>query len=128
MASTRFAMSGKNAGWIEQALPVTMDLAVPASVASGDVVAINAMVVYAQEDRGGDGKASCMLPGYFAETILVYGRTDGAGSAVAIGDRLYADTADGQINKDNTNGVAFGFALGTVTSGSSAEIMVLFGQ
>ena len=128
MASTRFGMSGKNAGWIEQALPINYNLAVPASTVSGDVILIGEMVVFVQGDRDSDGYSVCSIPGYHVQVITVYGRGDGANSAVAVGDRLYADSADGQINKDSTNGEAFGFALGTVTSGSNAEIAVAFGQ
>lgn len=120
-------MSGRNAGWIEQALPINMNLAVPASTVAGDVILIGEMVVIAQTDRDSDGYAIVTLPCAHVQKFTVYGRTDGAGSAVAIGDKLYADSGDGQINKDSTNGELFGFALGTVTSGSNSEILVGFG-
>jgi hypothetical protein len=48
----------------------------------------------------------------------------GANIAVAIGDRIYMDT-DGELNRDNTNGVLFGYALEAVTSGATATIMVM---
>lgn len=124
MASTRFAMSGRNAGAIEQALPINLEMAVPASTAVGDVVLINDLVVYAQTDRDSDGNSVVTLPCKHVQKFTVYGRGDGADSAVAIGEKLYADSADGQINKDSTNGKAFGYALGTVTSGSNSEILV----
>jgi len=126
MASTRFNDT-KRAGSIDQALPINMELAVPASSATGDLVLIEEMVVYVQTDRDSDGNAIVTLPGAHVKTITVYGRGNGADSAVAVGQKLYADAADGQINKDSTNGKAFGYALGAVTSGSSANIKVLFG-
>jgi hypothetical protein len=125
MASTRFAMSGKNAGGIEQAYPISLTLAVPASTASGDLVCINDMVVYAQTDRDSDGNAVCTIPCRFVEKVKVYGHNHAGDNAVAIGDKLYADTSE--INKDSTDGKAFGYALGTVTSGGNSEILVGFG-
>ena len=127
MASTRFAMGGKNPGAIEQSSPINLNLAVPANTVSGDVVLIEEMAVYAQEDRDSDGYATCTTPCRHVQKFTVYGRGNGVDSAVAIGDKLYADAADGQINKDSSNGKAFGYALGTVTSGSNAEILVGLG-
>ena len=127
MASTRFDMTQRNAGWIEQALPINMKLAVPASTAAGDVVLIGELPVYVQTDRDSDGYSIVTLPCTHVQKITVYGKTNAAAnSAVAIGDKLYADASDGQINKD-TGGEAIGYALETVTSGSSAAILVGFG-
>lgn len=124
----RIAQSGKYDNYIEQQLPLSISMPVAAGTVKGDIVVNDQMVGYAQTTRDSDGNASVYIPGYFAETLLVYGRTDGANSAVAIGNLLYADVADGQVNKDVTNGVVFGYALGAVTSGSSATILVAFGQ
>jgi hypothetical protein len=120
-------MGGRNPGWIEQALPIGIEFAVPASTVAGDVVQIGELTVYVQTSRDSDGNAVCYTPFNFCEVVEVYGRTDGANSAVAIGDKLYTDSADGQVNKDNTNGEAFGYALGTVTSGGNSDILVGFG-
>lgn len=127
MASTRFGMGGKNAGWIEMYGPINLTLAVPASTVSGDVILIGEMVVFAQTDRDSDGNAVCTIPCKHAQVVTVYGRVNGSNSAVAVGDKLYADANDGQINKDSSNGELFGFALGTVTSGGNSEILVGFG-
>lgn len=127
MASTRIAMGGRNANFIEQHAPINLKLAVPASTVAGDVVLIEEMPVYAQTDRDSDGYAICTIPCSFCETLLVYGRGNGTDSAVAIGDKLYFDAADGQINKDSSNGKLAGFALATVTSGSSGDILVGIG-
>lgn len=48
---------------------------------------------------------------------------DGSGnSAVKLGDLICYDTSE--INKDYANGIPFGIALGTVTSGSEDDIPV----
>lgn len=127
MSSTRFAMGGKNPGAIEQSRPINVNLAVPASTVSGDVVLVEAMPVYVQEDRDSDGYATCTIPCTHVEKVLVYGRGDGSDSAVVIGEKLYLDAADGQINKDSAHGVALGYALGAVVSGANTEILVGFG-
>lgn len=127
MASTRIGMGGKNSGWIEQHAPINMELAVPASTVSGDVCLLEEMVVYVQTDRDTDGNATCTIPCAHVQTFTVYGRGNGADSAVVVGQKLYFDAADGQINKDSTNGELFGFALEAVASGANAEIEVGFG-
>ncbi|KKN50684.1 hypothetical protein LCGC14_0630330 [marine sediment metagenome] len=48
-----------------------------------------------------------------------------ADSAVAVGDALYIDVPEGQINKDGTLGVLLGYALGTVGAGLTATIPVM---
>ncbi len=48
-----------------------------------------------------------------------------ADDAVAVGDKLYIDDAEAQLNKDGTLGTFFGYALGTVTAGATATIPVL---
>ncbi len=48
-----------------------------------------------------------------------------ADSAVAIGDKLYIDDTEAQLNKDVTLGKFFGYALGTVVAGATTTIPVL---
>ena len=48
-----------------------------------------------------------------------------ADAAVAVGDKLYIDDAEAQLNKDFTLGKFFGYALGTVTAGATTTIPVL---
>lgn len=58
--------------------------------------------------------------------LLVTGRNEvPADNAVAIGDKLYIDDAEAQLNKDVTLGKFFGYALGTVTAGAASIIPVL---
>lgn len=124
----RVAQGGKNNGGIEQQHPLSVSLAVAAGTVSGDIYRNNDLVGYVQTDRDSDGNASVYIPGDFAEVILVYGRGDGVNTAVAVGNLLYFDAADGQINVDATNGVEFGYALAAVTSGESDDILVVFGM
>jgi hypothetical protein len=46
-------------------------------------------------------------------------------AAVSVGDILYYDS--GVINKDSSNGVRFGYALGAVESGATTSILVKIG-
>ena len=48
-----------------------------------------------------------------------------ADAAVAVGDKLYIDDAEDQLNKDFTLGKFFGYALGVVTAGATTTIPVL---
>lgn len=48
-----------------------------------------------------------------------------ANSAVAFGNRIYMDS--GELNKDATNGVSFGVALGAVAAGETGTIPVKIG-
>ena len=58
--------------------------------------------------------------------LAVTGRNETpADEAVAVGDKLYIDAAEAQLNKDFTLGTFFGYALETVTSGATAVIPVL---
>jgi len=134
MAQARISMGGKNTGYIEQAGPITVLAPVPVGTVSGDVIQcdstpLTSMIMYAQTDRDANGYAKCTIPCAHVQTISVIGKgpTDND-VAVAFGDRLYFDPAVSQINKDSTNGTAFGFALGAITTlGATAEILVGFG-
>lgn len=48
-----------------------------------------------------------------------------ADAAVALGDKLYIDDAEAQLNLDATLGKFFGYALGTVVAGATTTIPVL---
>jgi hypothetical protein len=127
MASTRIDMGGRNANSIEQHAQINMTLAVPANTVAGDVVQIEEMVVYVQTDRDAAGNAQVTIPCRHVQVVEVYGRSDGADAAVAVGNILYFDAGDGQINIDTTNGIQFGYALEAVGSGLNVEIEVGFG-
>ena len=127
MADSRIAMSGKNSGWVEQALPITVKAPVVASTVSGDVVLIGDMVCYVQTDRDADGYATVMIPCTHAEVVSVVGNDDGGAAAIVFGNKLYYDNAIPEIDIDAVAGVPFGYALGAVGSGETAEILVGFG-
>lgn len=102
----------------------------PATPASGDPVLVGMIPGIALVDEGDGGNATgfttIQTDGVW--DLLVEAKTGGGNSAVAVGDILYYDSAETiKINKDVTNGVRYGYALETVTSGSSGVIRVKVG-
>jgi hypothetical protein len=102
-------------------------VAVASGVVSGAVCVAGTVLLgltgIATSDRDSAGKATVDTEGVY--TVSVAG-VDGSGnSAVAVGDKIYYVDADTpKLSKKNT-GVLFGFALATITSGSTASIAVL---
>lgn len=102
----------------------------PATPVSGDPVLIGQIPGVALTDEGDGGNDATKTT---VDTSGVYnlavGGVDGSGnSAVALGDILYYDAAaTPKINKDATNGVRFGYALGTVASAGTGTIPVKIG-
>lgn len=94
----------------------------PTTPASGDPVLCGQIpgVALAAEDSA--GLTTVALDGVF--DLPVKGETT-TNAAVALGDILYYDS--GVINRDNTNGVRFGYALGAVSSGATTTIPVEIG-
>lgn len=115
----------KNSGAIEQGAPVQLTLTVTAGSVSGDVRALNDMVVYLQTDADANNEAVCTIPARFVEVVSVTAVDHTGNVAIAVGDRLYLDT--GVINRDSTDGVPFGYALDAVEAGATANIRVGFG-
>lgn len=61
--------------------------------------------------------------------VVVEAKIANGNSAVAVGDDIFYDSAETiKLNKDSTNGVFYGVALETVTSGSSDTIKVGLGS
>jgi len=116
----------KNAGAIEQYAPINVYLPVTEGGVSGDVQALNDMVVYLQTDRDAAGYATVTIPCYHVQVVEVVAVNHAGNSAVAVGDLLYVDT--GVINKDSTDGVEFGYALDAIDAGDTADIRVGFGM
>lgn len=98
----------------------------PATPASGDPVLVGQIPGIALIDEEANGNVTVDTGGVYNLSVL--GETNaGAGSAVAVGDILFYDTATTpKINKDTT-GVRFGYALGTVGSAATATIPVKVG-
>jgi len=128
MATDYIDSGGKNSGWVEQMLPIVRSLPVPTGVQAGDPVLLEEMVCYAQSDRDGDGNARVMIPGNFVQVVPVSGRDNTSDVLVAVGNLLYFDAADDQLNLDSTAGVPFGYALAGVVAGETTDIEVVFGQ
>lgn len=94
----------------------------PTTPASGDPVLVGQLPGVALTDEGADGRTTVKFNGVY--DFPVKGETT-TNAAVAAGDILYYD--GGVINKDNTNGVRFGYALEAVSSGATTTIRVKIG-
>lgn len=89
---------------------------------SGDPGAVGQIPFVCLTDEDSSGFASVDTAGVYA--LSVVGTNDAGNSAVAVGDILYWDNAEEQINKEATGGILFGYALGTVGAGATATINV----
>jgi predicted RecA/RadA family phage recombinase len=91
-------------------------------VLPGDPVVIGQLPAVALTAEDADGMATIQTDGVF--NLLVKGETT-TNAAVSIGDIVYFDSD--KLNKDNTNGVRFGYALEAVSSGATTTIRVKVG-
>lgn len=109
--------------WTES-LPLTCSA--PTTPASGDPVLCGQIPGVALADEDGDGVTTVALDGVFE--LSVKGENAGGNNAVAVGDIIYYEAGQTPpLNKDATNGVRFGYALGAVSSGATATINVRVG-
>lgn len=120
MAKNRELEDGKTIKLIPTAAPNT-------TAQSGDPVMIGQLpgVALTTADNtiaSGTGKCTVDLGGVYRLPVKGEITTN---TAVAAGDILYYDA--GVINRDNTNGVRFGYALDPVTSGATTTIRVKVG-
>jgi predicted RecA/RadA family phage recombinase len=102
----------------------------PATPVSGDPVLLGQIpgVALTDEADGGNAAGEITIDTGGVYNLNVEGVTGAGNSAVAIGDILYYDSAATvKINKDVTNGVRFGYALGTVGSAGTGIIPVKVG-
>ncbi len=98
----------------------------PTTPASGDPVLCGQIPGVALTAENADGTTTIACDGVF--NLSVKGENAGGNSAVAAGDILYYEAGQTPpVNKDATNGVRFGYALGAVTSGATATIPVRVG-
>jgi len=99
----------------------------PATPKSGDPVLIGAIPGVAVTDEGDGGNATgettVCTSGIF--NLPVEGTDASGNKAVAVGDKVYYDSAATIKLSVDASKVLFGVALGTVSSGSSAVIKVL---
>lgn len=100
----------------------------PATPASGDPVRYGKLTGIALTDEGEGGNSATQTTVEFGACVVdvsVRG-VDGSGnSAVAVGDSIYYVDADTPKLSKKASGYFFGFAMETITSGSTDTINVL---
>jgi len=100
-------------------------LDVGASKVAGQAVLVGASLVGVCLQAGDSGNDTVIATeGIFDLSVTAV--NNGGNSAVAIGDKIYIES--GTLNKDSVDGVLFGKALETVTSGATATIKVMLIQ
>ena len=106
---------------------IQLTVAVSSGITSDDPVLIGVSLTgFAITDRDSSGNAVVQFPYSTVIDINVEAVNNAGNSAVAIGDIIYYDSAATiKLNKDATNGIQYGIALETITSGSSDTINVL---
>ena len=99
----------------------------PATPKSGDPVLVGQIPGVALTDERTDGTTSVDTQGIF--DLAVEGKdAANANTTVSVGDVVYYDSANTiKLNRDNTNGVRFGYALAALASGASGTIRVKVG-
>jgi predicted RecA/RadA family phage recombinase len=103
-----------------------LNLPVPSGVLSGAPTVAGQIPVVAQTDRDSSGNASCDLHGVYL--LSVKGVIAGpANSAVAVGDIIYYTAGHTPVLDKDATGIRWGYALGTLTSGSTGTIQVKVG-
>lgn len=103
-----------------------LTLAVPVGTVSCDPVLVGGIVGVAEIDRDTDGEATVATEGVF--DLSVKAITDAGNEAIGIGDPLYINLADTPKISKKASGHFFGYALETVSSGSTATINVKLGE
>ena len=99
-------------------LPVTSGAKSGAPELVGDLAAV------LLNDADDNDEAVCATEGAF--DLSVTGADDAGDVAVNFGEKIYMD--GGTLNKDSANGKFYGYAYGTVSSGSTATIPVKLKQ
>jgi len=99
-----------------------LNVAVASGVVAGDPVMVGGMAAIAVTTRDSSGNATVKRVG--ADTFSVKGINDAGNIAVTAGDAIYYVDGDTPKLSKKASGKFFGFALGAVTSGSTASISV----
>jgi hypothetical protein len=100
----------------------------PATPASGDPVRYGNLTGVAQTAKGDGGNGSTTTSVDFGPSVWnlsVKGVNDSGNSAVAVGDAIFYVDGDTPKLSKKSSGYFFGFAMETVTSGSTATIAVI---
>ncbi|RLC86423.1 MAG: hypothetical protein DRJ03_08885 [Chloroflexi bacterium] len=106
---------------------VSLKLAVPAGVVSGDPVIIGTPTFHVLNgvvitDRDSNGEATVKLPVMFVADLPVYGQDDEGDAAVEIGNTVWIDFTTLQLSL--TGDGSYGIALEAVASGQTETILV----
>lgn len=94
-----------------------------AGMSSGDPTVVGNIPGVCLTDTDADGNVVIATKGVYE--LSVHGADGSGNSAVAIGDIVYYDTDE--VNVDDANGVRFGYGLGAVSSGATTTIKVKVG-
>lgn len=102
----------------------------PADPVSGDPVLVGQMPGIALTDQGAGGndadKTSVKTEGVW--NFEAKGENNAGNTAIGVGDIAYYDAAAAvKLNKDNTNGVRFGYFLDALDSGATGVVRVKLG-
>lgn len=102
----------------------------PTTPTSGGPVMLGQIpgVAVTLEGEGGNASGECTIDTEGVYSLSVKGENAAGNVAIAIGDILYYEAGQTPpINKDSTNGIRFGYALGVVSSGATTTIPVKLG-
>jgi predicted RecA/RadA family phage recombinase len=93
-------------------------------VKSGDPGAVGVLPFVALTDEDADGLATVVVDGVY--DLAVLGHDGTANAAIAVGDKVVWDNTGGTLEKTPGSGgsVAYGIALGAVSSGATTTIPV----
>jgi len=97
-----------------------LDLAI-AGKSAGDPVAVGSVTGVCLTDTDAEGMVRVQVTGVFELSVSGLDASD-SNVSIAEGEEIYLDS--GTLNKDDTNGVFFGYALGSVSSGATTTIPV----
>ena len=92
-----------------------------ADKSAGDPVAVGQITGVCLTDTDSDGMVRVQVTGVFDLSVTGKDSSD-ENVSISEGEEIFLDS--GELNKDDTNGVSFGYALGAVSSGASTTIPV----
>ena len=106
-------------------------LPVGSGVVSGDPIVFGTLPAVALIDRRADGKATSQKDGILVMSVAAIDDSGvsaaDANSAVAIGDKIYYDSGDTPMLSKRTDGIFWGIALSTLTTGTTGDVDVQCG-
>ena len=97
----------------------------PAAPVTNDPIRYGSLTGIALTDEGEGGNDATHTSVDFGPFIALFSVFDEATTGVAIGDPLYYDDVQGQLDNDAVNGYFFGIALGVVLANATTTIEVM---